>query len=654
MTIQPLWTPNAKRAEATNLHAFTQSLAQRFNVQFDSYADLHQWSIEYPEDFWAAIWEFVDIRASKPFIHVVDDITKMPGAAWFEGAELNFAENLLRHRDAHPAIIFRGEHMPASRTLTYAQLYDAVSILAQALKRANVQPGDRVVGFMPNLPETVIAMLAAASLGATWSSCSPDFGVQGVLDRFARIKPKILFTADGYSYGGKTFSSLDKVRGILNKLDSHPTLVVIPYINDHADIDLAGLPDAHHLADFTHGCTPADIDFVQLPFNHPHYIMYSSGTTGLPKCMVQSAGGVLINQLKELILHADVKREDNLFYFTTCGWMMWNWLVCALGTGCTITLFDGSPFHPDAMALWKLAEQERITIFGTSAKYLAAVEQAGARPGEQADLASVKAILSTGSPLAEESFDFVYRDIKSDVCLSSIAGGTDLNGCFVGGNPMGSVYRGEIQCLQLGMDVHAYDAEGNSLIGATGELVCRKAFPSMPVFFWDDPDGAIYHNAYFARYPGVWRHGDFIEITERGGVRMLGRSDATLNPGGVRIGTAELYRQVEPLDEIDDSLVVGQDWQGDVRVILFVKLKSGVELTEALEKTIRTAIRTNCTPRHVPAKIIAIDDIPYTINMKKVEIAVRNIIHGQPVKNRDALKNPDSLKLYENLPQLKD
>jgi acetoacetyl-CoA synthetase len=654
MTLKPMWTPSERRSRSTNLYTFMQQVNAKHGTDFDRYGPLYDWSISSVRDFWAAMWGFAPIMASRGFDEIVDDPKKMPGAKWFSGARLNFAENLLRYRDDQTAIIFRGETMHESRTLTYAELYREVARLAEALRASGIEAGDRVVGFMPNVPETVIAMLAATSLGAIWSSCSPDFGVKGVLDRFARIQPKVLFAADGYYYDGRQFDSLEKVRGIFDQLDSHPKVVGVPYTRERDEIDTSGLPTAVHYQDFIADAKGEEIDFVQVPFEHPLYIMYSSGTTGLPKCMVQSAGGVLINQLKELILHADLKREDNIFYFTTCGWMMWNWLVCSLGAGATITLFDGSPFHPDAAALWRLAEQERISIFGTSAKYLAALEQAGVKPRESFDLSPLKAILSTGSPLAEESFDYVYRDIKEDVCLSSIAGGTDLNGCFVGGNPMGPVYRGEIQCRQLAMDVHAFDDEGKPVINQTGELVCTTAFPSMPIYFWGDEDGSSYRSAYFERYPGAWHHGDFIEITARGGVRMLGRSDATLNPGGVRIGTAELYRQVEPMEEIDDSLVVGQDSEGDVRVILFVKLAEGYELTGELKKKIKKAIRTNCSPRHVPAKIIPIADIPYTINMKKVELAVRNIIHGKPVKNRDALKNPQSLDLYANLAELKE
>jgi acetoacetyl-CoA synthetase len=641
---QLMWSPSEQRSRQTNLWEFMQRINAAHGTTFSDYDQLYVWSIEHLPEFWAAMWNYAGIRASTGYERVVDDPKKMPGAQWFAGARLNFAENLLRHRDEHPAIIFRGETMHDSRRLTYRELYEAVSRLAQALRGAGVEPGDRVVGFMPNMPETVIAMLAATAVGAIWSSCSPDFGVKGVLDRFARIEPKILFAANGYTYGGKRFDSLEKVKGILDELPSHPTVVVVPYTEQRADI--GQLPTAVHYQDFIGDYTPGEIDFAQLPFEHPVYIMYSSGTTGLPKCIVQSAGGVLINQLKELLLQTDLKREDNIFYFTTCGWMMWNWLVASLGVGATVTLFDGSPFHPDAAALWRLTEQERITIFGTSARYLAALEKAGVKPRQSFDLSPLKAVLSTGSPLADENFDSVYRDIKEDLCLSSIAGGTDLNGCFVAGNPIGPVYRGEIQKRCLAMDVHAFNERG--------EPVCTSAFPSMPIYFWGDADGSAYRSAYFETFPGIWHHGDFISINERGGVRIFGRSDATLNPGGVRIGTAEIYRQVEPLEEVDDSLVVGQDWDDDTRVILFVKMADGCELDDKLIKRIKGAIKSNCSPRHVPAKIIPVADIPYTISMKKVELAVRNIIHGKPVKNRDALKNPDALEHFRDLPQLQE
>lgn len=648
---EPLWTPSPERVRHSNMYAFMQFVNERHGFSLTTYDELYNWSVTEIADFWQAVWDHLKIIASAQPTRIVDDPSKMPGAEWFTGARLNFAENLLRYRDAMPAVVFRGEAMPQPRVLTYADLYHEVSRVAQALKQAGVQEGDRVAGFMPNMPETIVAMLAATSMGAIWSSCSPDFGIKGVLDRFQRIEPKVLFTANGYSYGGKNFDSLEKVAGILDQLSSHPLVVVVPYTQQCGD--LRALQDkAVHYEDFIADVEPREIEFTQLPFSHPVYIMYSSGTTGLPKCIVQSAGGILINQMKELRLHADLKREDNLFYFTTCGWMMWNWMVCSLSLGATVTLYDGSPFHPGPEALWRLADDVGISIFGTSAKYLAALEKAGYKPRQECRLERLKAVLSTGSPLSVESFEYVYRDIKSDLCLSSISGGTDLNGCFAGGNPMGPVYRGELQARGLGMKVKAYDENGRPVLNQKGELVCEAAFPSMPIYFWADPDGESYRNAYFSEYPGVWRHGDYIEINERGGVIIYGRSDATLNPGGVRIGTAEIYRQVETFDEVLDSLVIGQDWHDDVRVILFVKLADGHELTDDLADRIRRTIRANCTPRHVPARIIAIADIPYTISGKKVELAVRNVIHGQPVKNRDALANPQALDLYAGITEL--
>jgi acetoacetyl-CoA synthetase len=649
---KPMWQPSQARAEATQIHGLMQRLNNTHALSLSGYEAMRAWSVEHIAEFWRAVWDDLDIIHSAPPTRIVDDPRALPGATWFEGARLNFSENLLRYRDDRPALVFRGETMTESRTLTYAELYRETAKVAAGLRRFGVKPGDRVVGFLPNMPETVIAMLAAASLGAVWSSCSPDFGVKGVLDRFQRIEPTVLFTADGYTYNGKRFSSLEKVAGIFDALTSRPRVVVVPHLDKRAEI--GSVPGAVHYQDFIVQDEALDIDFAQLPFDHPLYIMYSSGTTGLPKCIVQSAGGVLLNQLKEQKYHTDTTRDDNIFYFTTCGWMMWNWLVSALGLGATVTLFDGSPFYPDPSALWRLADQEKISIFGTSAKYIAALEKAGVKPRRDFDLSALKAILSTGSPLTEVSFDYVYTDIKADLCLSSISGGSDLNGCFVGGVPMAPVYRGEIQGRCLGMDVEAYNDKGEPVLNEMGELVCRQAFPSMPLCFWGDEDGSAYHAAYFEEFPGVWHHGDFIEINERGGVRITGRSDATLNPGGVRIGTAEIYRQVEPLDDIEDSLVVGQTWEDDVRVILFVKLRSGRELTRDLAKTIKRNIKENCTPRHVPSKIIAVDDIPYTISGKKVELAVRNLIHGRDVKNRDALKNPEALAHYKNLSELQE
>jgi len=597
------------------------------------------------------MWEFADIKASKPYDQVIDDVTRMPGAKWFSGARLNFAENLLRYRDDQVALIFKGEDHD-STTMTYSELYDEVAAVAKSLKEAGVQAGDRVAAFMPNMPETIVAMLAATSLGATWSSCSPDFGIKGVLDRFGQIKPKVLFTANGYWFKGKSLDSIERISDILKQLPSLEKVVVVPYTEQ--DPDISGVPNAIHYRDFKSPDSNLEIEFKQLPFEHPLYIMYSSGTTGLPKCMVQSAGGILLHQLKELMLHTDLKREDTIFYFTTCGWMMWNWLTSSLGVGASLVLFDGNPFHPDPGALWKMAQDEKITIFGTSAGYIAALQNAGVKPGKEYDLTPLKAVLSTGSPLSVEGFEFIYEEVKKDLQLASIAGGSDLNGCFALGNPMGPVYAGELQCRGLAMNVAAFDEDGKPVINQQGELVCTAPFPSMPIYFWDDPKGEKYHAAYFDVYPNIWRHGDFIEINDRGGVVIYGRSDATLNPGGVRIGTAEIYRQVEQLEEIADSLVVGQDWKNDIRVILFVQMAEGCDLTDDLRNKIKATIRANASPRHVPAKILAVPEILYTLNMKKVELAVKKVIQGQEVKNKDALKNPEILDYYANLKELQE
>jgi len=646
---RPLWSPSEDRVENANMTRFIRFINERYGKQFEAYRDLYRWSIENIPDFWAAMWEFADIRASRGYDTVVDDLSRMPGAKWFAGARMNFAENLLRYRDDHVAFIFKGEAQPSVR-MTYAELYDSVARLTRSLRDMGIGPDDRVAGFMPNMIETVVATLAATSLGATWSSCSPDFGIKGVLDRFGQIEPKVLFTANGYSYNGKRFDCLGRIGEILKQLPSIKKVVVVPYTEDRADI--GALPNAVHYGDFIAKQGGLEIEFEQVPSDHPLYVMYSSGTTGLPKCMVQGVSGILLNQIKEVQLHTDLKREDTIFYFTTCGWMMWNWLVSSLALGATLVLFDGSPFYPDPGALWKLAEDERITVFGTSARYIAGIEKEGVRPGQDYDLTRLRAILSTGSPLSVEAFEYVYRDIKEDLQLASISGGADLNGCFALGNPIGPVYSGELQCRGLGLKVEVFDPDGKPVIGQQGELVCTAPFPPMPLSFWNDPDGSKYRAAYFDVYPNVWRHGDLAEITETGGMIIYGRSDATLNPGGVRIGTADIYPVVESIDEVADSIVVGQDWEGDIRVVLFVKLAEGVDLTEGLITKIKKTIRENTTPRHVPAKIIAVKDIPYTINMKKVELAVRNVIHDRPILNIDALANPESLDQFRNLPEL--
>lgn len=646
-----LWKPSQEQIKKSNMFAFMTGVNQKYHKNFREYRELWQWSVDSLPEFWKEMWEFAGINASKPFVEVIDDAGKMPGAKWFRGARLNFAENLLRYRDDRVALVFRGEDQ-VNRRMTYAQLYDEVARVAKSLKEMGLQAGDRVVGFMPNMPESIIAMLAAASMGAVWSSCSPDFGIKGVLDRFGQIRPKVLFTANGYFFKGKKLDCLERIADILKHISSVEKVVVVPYTEPGPDI--RNVPNAVMYDEFKSSGSGLEIDFTQLPFDHPLYVMYSSGTTGLPKCMVQSAGGILIHQMKEHLLHTDLRREDHIFYFTTCGWMMWNWLTCALSVGATLILYDGNPFHPGPEALWQMAQDEKITVFGTSAGYIAALMNSGLKPCEAFDLSSLRALLSTGSPLSMEGFDFIYRDIKKDLQLASISGGTDINGCFALGNPMGEVYAGELQCRGLGMKVEAFNEQGKPVTNQQGELVCTAPSPSMPIYFWDDTDGKKYHSAYFDVYPGVWRHGDYIEINDRGGVIIYGRSDATLNPGGVRIGTAEIYRQVEMLDEIEDSLVVGQNWKNDVRVVLFVKMMAGYQLTDDLKNKIRQTVRINASPRHVPAKIIQVPDVPYTLNMKKVELAVKKTIQGELVLNKDALKNPKVLEYYAELKELQE
>lgn len=647
MSDKPIWEPGPERSERANMRRFIRFVAEQAgNGDITDYPALHDFSLRQPERFWPLVWEFCGIRANGELQPVLVDAERMPGARFFPDVKLNFAQNLLRFRDDKAAIVFRNE-WGHQRQLSYAELHGEVAKLAQALKAAGVGVGDRVAGFMPNIPETVIAMLAATSLGATWSSCSPDFGIEGVVDRFGQIRPRVLFTADAYSYGGKRFDCLEKIRGVMARIDSIERVVVVPYSGDALALD--DLPHAIALPDFTRDGGDAALEFVPVSFNHPLYVMYSSGTTGVPKCIVHGVGGTLLQHLKELVLHTDLKREDRIFYYTTCGWMMWNWLVSSLAVGATLVLYDGSPSCPEPHSLWDLADEVGISVFGTSAKWLAATEKAGVKPRETHKLVALKTILSTGSPLAPESFDYVYRDVKDRVLLASISGGTDIISCFALGNPLLPVYRGELQCRGLGMAVETLDDDGNPVRGEPGELSCLKPFPSMPVGFWNDPDGEKYRNAYFARHPGIWSHGDYAEITAHDGVIIFGRSDATLNPGGVRIGTAEIYRQVEQVPEVLESIAVGQKFGDDERVVLFVRLRDGVELDDALRERIRRQIRANTTPRHVPAKILQVSDIPRTISGKITEIAVRAVIHGKPVKNTDALANPQALTEYEAL-----
>ena len=650
---KPLWQPSTARIASANLTAFARQARVAWGIPADDYSDLHWWSVSEPVQFWRSVWSYCGVIGEQGDGPWLVDGKRMPGASWFPGARLNFTENLLRRRDRSPAIVFWSEDRLKS-TVSYADLYSEVSRLAQALRAAGIKPGDRVAGFMPNVPGTVIAMLAAASIGAVWSSCSPDFGVQGVLDRFGQIEPRVLFAADGYFYNGKTIDLLPRLKQIIDGMPSVEKLVIVPYTQPRPQI--ADIPRAVNVHDLMAPYRPREIQFERFPFNHPLYIMYSSGTTGVPKCIVHGAGGTLIQHLKEHQLHVDLKPGERLFYFTTCGWMMWNWLATGLASRATIVLYDGSPLMAGGRILFDYADAARVTIFGTSAKFIDGVAKSGLRPRQSHRLTAMKTLLSTGSPLAPEGFDYVYREIKKDLHLASISGGTDVISSFVLGNPTAPVWRGEIQCRGLGFRVEVFDDDGRAVRGTKGELVCTVPFPSMPIGFWNDPDGAKYHAAYFEKFPGVWCHGDYIEQTAHDGYVIYGRSDAVLNPGGVRIGTAEIYRQVESLDEVLESLVISQDWPpdkpADVRIVLFVRLRDGLTLDDALIDKIKQHIRANATPRHVPARIVQVPDIPRTKSGKIVELAVRNVVHGRPVKNLEALANPEALAHYRNIPQL--
>ena len=650
MQEKPLWTPSPDRIAAAAITAFTREANARHRLALDSYDDLWKWSTGDLEAFWTLMWDFGGVIAQTRGDRVLVDGDKMPGARFFPDAKLNFAENLLRRNDDADAIVFRGEDK-VRRRITWRELHALVSRLQQALVKAGVKEGDRVAAFMPNMPETVIAMLAASSLGATFTSCSPDFGIQGVLDRFGQVEPKVLFCCDGYFYNGKTNETLARIAEIMKGLPSVAQVIVVPYISEKPDA--SAVPRAVTFAEAIAPFAAKAVEFRPMPFNHPLYILYSSGTTGVPKCIVHGAGGVLLMHLKEHLLHCDIRPDDRVFWFTTCGWMMWNWLVSALAARATVMLYDGSPFLGKGNVLFEYAAEEGITHFGTSAKFIDAAAKVGVEPIRTHDLRAMRALLSTGSPLAPEGFDYVFDKVKKDVCLSSVSGGTDLVACFAGGSPTLPVWRGELQCRGLGMAVDVFDDEGRSMpVGQKGELVCTRPFPTMPLGFWNDPDGSRYHAAYYEKFPNVWRHGDWCELTRHNGMVIYGRSDAVLNPGGVRIGTAEIYRQVEKLDEVVESIVIGQDWQKDVRVVLFVRLRDGVVLDDGIVKRIKDVIRANTTPRHVPAVILQVPDIPRTKSNKIVELAVRAVVHGQPVKNVEALANPEALEHFRNRAEL--
>ncbi len=644
---QPLWRPSEDKIKNANMTRFIEFVNKKYGKQFKTYDDLFQWSVDFIPDFWAAMWDFAEVKASKRWDQVVEDLKKFPGTKWFPGARLNFAENLLRYRDDQVAFIFKGETQKYI-TMTYKDLYHTVARLAKSLRELGIQPGDRVAGYMPNMMETAIGMLAATSIGAVWSSCATDIGPQAALDRLGQIEPKVLISVDGYFYKAKPFNTLGNAAELAKAIPSLKKVVIVSYTG--SKVDISNIPNAVHYEDFLATEKEPALQFEQLPFDHPIFIMFSSGTTGKPKCMVQGAGGILLHHMKELMLHSDLKRNDKVFYITTCSWMMWNWLLSTLGVGATVVLYDGNPNYPDAYAMWKMVQDEKITFFGLSASYINYLRGEGIQPGKKYDLSSLREISQTGSVLSAEGFEWVYREVKKDLHFNSIAGGTDINGCFAIGSPIQRVYAGELQGGGLGMKVKAYDENGKPVWDKEGELVCEAPAPCMPLYFWNDPNGEKYKGAYFESYPNIWRHGDYVVFnSDTKGITFYGRSDAVLKPSGVRIGTAEIYNVVERIEGIADSLAIGQNWEGEQRIILFVKLAPGAQLTDGLKDGIKKMLKEKASPRHVPAIIMEMPEAPYTMNMKKVEGAVTNIIHGRPVLNRDALSNPQVLDYFEKI-----
>ena len=644
---KPLWMPSEDNIKNANMTRFIEFVNGKFSKKLRNYEDLYQWSVDSIPDFWAAVWDFAGVKASRKWDQVVEDLKKFPGTKWFVGARLNFAENLLRYRDDRLAFLFRGETQKSAK-MTYKELYNTVARLAKSLREIGIRPGDRIAGYMPNMMETAIGMLAATSVGAVWSSCATDIGPQAALDRLGQIEPKVLISVDGYFYKAKPFNTLGNVAEVAKAIPSLLKVIIVSYTGTKPDI--GNIPNGVHYEDFLAAEREPALEFEQLPFDHPIFIMFSSGTTGKPKCMVQGAGGILLHHMKELLLHSDLKREDKVFYITTCSWMMWNWLISTLGTGATVVLYDGNPNYPDAGAMWKMVQDEKITFFGLSASYINFLRGEGIQPGKTYDLSSLREISQTGSPLSKEGFEWIYQAVKKDLHFNSIAGGTDINGCFAIGSPIQRVYAGELQGPGLGMKVKAYDENGKPVWDKEGELVCEAPAPCMPLYFWNDPSGEKYKSAYFEYYPNVWRHGDYVVFhSDTKGITFYGRSDAVLKPSGVRIGTAEIYNVVERIEGIADSLAIGQNWEGEQRIILFVKLAPGAQLTDSLKDNVKKALKEKASPRHVPAIIMEMPDAPYTLNMKKVESAVTNIIHGRPVLNRDALSNPQVLDYFEKI-----